>query len=52
MGDNNNAPDIKKVEQKQIIGKIKFMIPKVGYPSVLLNEFLNKNKTAQVETGK
>lgn len=52
MGDNNNSPDIKKIEQNQIIGKIKFKIPKVGYPSVLLSEFLNKKKTAPVETGK
>ena len=51
-GDNNNAPDIKKVEKSQIKGIIKASIPKVGYPSVWLNEFFNKNKTISIETGK
>ena len=50
-GDNNNAADIKKVTESQIIGKVEFSIPKVGYPSVYLNEFFNKNKKAVVATG-
>lgn len=52
MGDNNNAPDTKKVKEEQIIGKVKFSIPIIGYPSVYLNELFNKNKKSVVETGK
>lgn len=45
QGDNNNSPDIKKVEQNQIIGIVKFKIPYVGYPSVWFSEFLFKKKS-------
>lgn len=48
-GDNNNAPDIKKVEQNQIIGIVKFKIPYVGYPSVWFSEFLFK-KESKIQT--
>ena len=51
MGDNNNAPDLKKVKEEQILGRVKFSIPKIGYPSVYLKELFNKKK-ANVETGK
>lgn len=50
-GDNNNMTDKEKINNNQILGKVKFRIPKIGYPSVWLNEFLNK-KQAVVETGK
>lgn len=50
-GDNNNLADNQKVTEEQILGKVKFRIPKIGYPSVWLNEFLNKKEVA-VETGK
>ncbi len=50
-GDNNNAIDKKKVTENQIIGKVEFSIPKIGYPSVYLNEFFNKNRKAIVATG-
>lgn len=43
-GDNNNNIDKDKVSDEQVIGKVKFVIPKVGYPSVLLNEILNKGE--------
>lgn len=49
QGDNNNAPDIKKVEQNQIIGIVKFKIPYVGYPSVWFSEFLFK-KESKIQT--
>lgn len=39
-GDNLITKDPLKVTQKQIIGKIKFTIPRIGYPSVWLYEFL------------
>lgn len=50
-GDNNNAADTKKVKAEQIIGRIKFSVAKVGYPSVYLNEFFNKERKAKVATG-
>lgn len=52
MGDNNNAPDIKKVDEDQILGKVIFTIPKIGYPSIWLNDFFTNNKKINVETGK
>ena len=50
-GDNNNDPDNKKVKQEQVIGKVKFKIPYVGYPIVYLNDFF-KNTKPDVEMGK
>ena len=51
-GDNNNVADNKKVNTNQILGKVVFRIPKIGYPSVWLNDFLHKNRKVAVETGK
>lgn len=39
-GDNNNSEDPWVVNGEDIIGTVKFMIPYVGYPSVLVHEFL------------
>lgn len=50
-GDNNNVADKEKVTPDQINGIVKFKIPKVGYPSVWLNDFFNK-QDVNVETGK
>jgi len=50
-GDNNNNVDNRKVKPSQVKGIIKLRIPSLGYPSVWLNEFLNK-KQDLVETGK
>lgn len=50
-GDNNKISDKEKVKPEQIIGIYKFKIPYIGYPSVWLNEFFNKNQNL-VETGK
>lgn len=50
-GDNNNMADKEKVKPEQINGVVKFKIPKLGYPSIWLNEFL-RNKQNLVETGK
>lgn len=41
-GDNNNTQDNKDVEKKQVLGKVKFSIPKIGYPSVYFKELINK----------
>ena len=51
-GDNNNVADNKKVTPDQILGVVKFKIPKIGYPAVWLNDFFNKNRKVSVETGK
>lgn len=51
-GDNNNTADKEKVTPDQIIGVVKFKVPKVGYPTVWLNDFFSKNQTVGVETGK
>lgn len=39
-GDNNDIIDKLSVSEEQIIGKVTFKIPKLGYPSVLLGELL------------
>lgn len=41
-GDNNEKEDSEKVEASQILGKIKFSMKYIGYPSVLLNEYFSK----------
>jgi len=41
-GDNNNSNDNWVVTNDEIIGVGKFMIPYVGYPSVIVNELLKK----------
>lgn len=50
-GDNNNAPDVKYVKENQVIGIVKLVIPKLGYPTVWLSELFQK-KIPAVETGK
>lgn len=39
-GDNNNAVDSWVVENENILGTVKFMVPFIGYPSVWVNELL------------
>ena len=39
-GDNNNTVDGWTVTNEEILGTVKFMVPIVGYPSVLVNELL------------
>ena len=41
-GDNNNAPDSNPVTESQIRGVVKYVIPKIGYPSVWLNDMFSK----------
>lgn len=43
-GDNNKSEDKRKVTEKQVLGIIKYKIPKIGYPSVLINEIFKKIK--------
>lgn len=51
-GDNNKSKDLKPVSLNQVMGKVVFSIPKIGYPSVWLSEFLNSEKEAEVEVGR
>lgn len=37
-GDNNNSQDKWTIEEDDVIGKVTFKIPYIGYPSVLLQE--------------
>lgn len=48
MGDANNAPDSRLVNEEQVIGVYQFSIKYIGYPSVWLSEFF-KNEEAKVE---
>lgn len=41
-GDNNNANDAWVVTDEEIIGVAKFMMPYIGYPSVLVSEMLKR----------
>lgn len=41
-GDNNNAPDSELVDPSNIVGKFKFGIKFIGYPSVVLQELISK----------
>lgn len=50
QGDNNNGPDSKLVTTDQIVGVIKFKVPYVGYPSVIITEFFEDQKP-DVEMG-
>ena len=50
-GDNNKSKDSKPVYLDQIMGKVIFSIPKIGYPSVWLSEFLYPEKEVEVEVG-
>ena len=41
-GDNNNAPDGSPVSYKNVIGRVKFGVPKVGYFVLVLNTTFGK----------
>ena len=44
QGDANNSPDLKLVEQDQVLGIYNLAVGYIGYPSVWLSEFFNKQK--------
>ena len=48
-GDNNNAVDQEVVHIDQVMGIVRFKIPKIGYPTVWLSEFFDKTRP-DVET--
>ncbi len=41
-GDNNNIKDVTKRKKDDIIGIVKFRIPYIGYPSVMVSEMINE----------
>lgn len=51
-GDNNKSADNEPVYSEQILGKVMFSIPKIGYPSVWLNEFLFSDNNISIEVGR
>ena len=51
-GDNNNSKDVNAVSYDQIVGKVLFSVPKIGYPSVWLSEFFNSDQNVDVEVGR
>ena len=51
-GDNNDSVDSDVVHVDQILGKVTFSIPKIGYPSVWLSEFLYPDREVEVEVGR
>lgn len=43
-GDNNKESDLLPVEEEQVVGIVKYVIPYLGYPSVWFSEWIHKNK--------
>ena len=43
-GDNNKEKDLLPVDEDQIVGKVTYVVPYLGYPSVWFSEWINKNK--------
>ncbi len=41
-GDNNNTEDIFHPREKNILGKVDYIIKYIGYPTVLINEYFRK----------
>jgi signal peptidase len=41
QGDANNAPDTKPVSQNQVIGKVVLTIPKLGWVSIAIKDFVS-----------
>ena len=51
-GDNNSYKDSNPVKKSQLVGKLLFIIPKMGYPTIWFNEITNSsNGNVGVETG-
>lgn len=44
-GDNNNMADAEPVAEEQVVGIVKFSVPYLGYPSVLLSEIVFSKKS-------
>ena len=51
QGDANNAPDLKPISEKQVMGKVWYSVPKVGYASVWFAGHLMRTVTDLVGIG-
>jgi signal peptidase len=51
-GDANKSPDVSPVTSQQVIGKLEYTIPYIGYPAYLFQKIVNNNKEVNVEKGK
>lgn len=51
-GDNNNDIDLYPVKESQYAGTVKFDIPYLGYPTLILGKLLNTNNDAKVTVDK
>jgi signal peptidase I len=51
-GDANKSADTNPVIGSQLIGKIEYTIPYIGYPAYLFQKIVNNNKEVMVEKGK
>jgi signal peptidase len=50
-GDANKSADPKPVQSDQILGKLEYTIPYLGYPAYLLKNIVNNNKEVDIEKG-
>lgn len=50
-GDNNLKEDHQPVMENQVIGKINYYIPYLGYPTYLIKQFFGNNDNVEVEVG-
>ena len=41
-GDNNNTIDSKQVSEEEVLGKVKYIVKYVGYPTILLNDLFKE----------
>lgn len=41
-GDANKDSDFFELTQNEVLGKVKFVIPYIGFPSILIKELINK----------
>ncbi len=50
-GDNNKSKDSKPVYKEQINGKVVGFVPKVGYPTIWIREFLDRARGIKIREG-
>ena len=43
-GDNNKDTDLLPVDENQVVGKVTYVVPYLGFPSVWFSEWIHKNK--------
>ena len=51
-GDNNNDIDLFAVKEEQVAGLVKFDIPYLGYPTLIVSKLLNTNVDKKVTVDK